>query len=172
MFVVDPRAFSVDAGIGLCFTGNAVIANNNDNGVFPPAYPVPITTPCNAPNSGGIGATLPLNLTEFARERDVQTLQSQSAAFQSELATLSNSFRKSLKGAWIGSALSGSLVTVNPREGDTNRLGMNVSTVQGQSAIGISYIHTEDEFDINAGLAISASSSRYSEARVGLGFSW
>lgn len=106
-------------------------------------------------------------------------LNAQMAAVTKDLAIISNQVaslvvaqRETEKHAWIGSALASALVAVAPAEGKTNRLGINMATVQGQSAMGLNYAHVSGGWDVNAGVAISTSQSRYAEGRVGVGFSW
>jgi len=141
----------------------------------------------NSSNIGALQATLnSLSGTVSTQGQAISSLQTQNAGFASQftavnqqlaslsaqIAGLQRSVSDANKHAWIGSALASSLVSVAPLPGNTNRLGMNVATVQGQSAVGFNYSHASGRIDLNAGVSLSTSQSRYAEGRVGIGFNW
>ncbi len=134
----------------------------------------------NSTSIGGLQSNLSaLTAIVGSQGSSISSLQAQDSAFASQFAAISAemaNFDRLLsdanKHAWIGSALASSLVNVAPMEGATNRLGMNMATVQGQNAIGINYSHVAGPIDMNAGVSLSTSNTRYAEGRVGIGFSW
>ena len=146
---------------------------------------LPALTAPDVPIVGGVGSPLifgpsnclgagiiNIDLNQFARQSDFLGLQTQVAAINSQLSLLLKMNAQVQKDVWIGSALAASLVNVTPQDGNSNRLGINVATVQGQSAFSVNYAHVSGPLDFNAGMSFSASNSRYATARVGIGFSW
>ncbi len=106
-----------------------------------------------------------INIDQFARTNSVLELSSQ---FQA----LSGNVRVAERRAWMGSALAAAIPDVSPSPGKTNRIGANVATVEGQSAIGIAYSHISGAFDFNVGASFSTSYEHHALGRAGMGFSW
>lgn len=112
-------------------------------------------------------ATLPL--TSFA---NAASMSAQIGAINSQLAATNGQVSLVSLDGWMAAAMAASLAPTSPLEGRTNRVGLNMATMGGQSALAVGYSHIHDDFDVNAGLSFGASRSGYVAGRVGLGFSW
>jgi hypothetical protein len=110
------------------------------------------------------GLTVPLN--DFALSSTVAQIQS---SFAEQISQLQSQYSAlSIRTADF-TTMAAALHGMMPLNGMTNRMGLNVSMVDGRQGVALNYVHVSDVFDFDAGAAMAG---RDAMGQVGIGVSW